>query len=68
MRKRGPKRENLSGISTKIDAGVYQNLSAYCALKDLSLAEWVEAQARKLPKVYIEEQTEKEQTEKTAKK
>lgn len=64
MRKRGKRSENLSGLSTKIDSGVYTNLSAYCRLKGLSLAEWVEAQARKLPKVIIEEQTKKEETEK----
>ncbi len=55
MLKKGRKGGTQRGISTNIDASVYNNLSAYCKLQGLTIRAWVESQARKLPKVIVEE-------------
>ncbi len=52
------KRENQTGMSLRIDSKIHKNLSAYCTLKDISMAEWVEKEAKKLPEVVIKEPKE----------
>jgi len=60
MKKRGASKEKLTGFSVKINAAIYKNLSLFCRIKDLSLAEWIEMHAKDLPKMKIvEEKIEK---------